>query len=189
MRMPRRPPVYSGRRMRLLDRRAQPGRAAVAILLALASCASVTRTSRLESEAGGNWITESIGAEIVVESTGGVKTTGRLLGAKAEVVHLQVTGLAPVAIPVAPGANLRETRRGTGAWHGALIGAGLGVAMGVLLTQSLGSPNPDSAGGVEHPPGAVVIPVSTLAAAALGALLGFAAGAERRLELRATSTP
>ena len=166
-----------------------PGRAVTAILLTLASCASVTRTSRLESEAGGNWITESMGAEIVVESTGGVKTTGRLLGAKADVVHLQETGLAPVAIPVAPGANLRETRRGTGAWQGALIGAGLGVAVGLILTQSLGSPNPDSAGGVEHPPVVVVIPLSTLAGTVLGALVGFAAGAERRLELRAASTP
>jgi hypothetical protein len=147
----------------------------------------VTRTSKLESEAGGNWITESMGAEIAVESTGGVKTTGRLLGADAEVVHLQETGLAPVAIPVAPGANLRETRRGTGAWQGALVGAALGVAMGLLLTQSLGSPNPDSAGGVEHPPAVVVIPLSTLAGTGLGALLGFAAGAERRLELRAAS--
>jgi hypothetical protein len=143
----------------------------------------------LESEAGGDWITESMGAEIVVESTGGVRTTGRLVGAKAEVVHLQGTGLAPVALPVAPGANLRETRRGTGAWQGALVGAGIGVAMGLLLTQSLGSPNPDSAGGVEHPPGAVVTPLSTLAGTVLGALFGFAAGAERRLELRAESTP
>jgi hypothetical protein len=149
----------------------------------------VTRTSRLESEAGGNWIIESMGAEIVVESTGGVKTTGRLLGAKAEVVHLQEKNLAPVAIPVAPGANLRETRRGTGAGQGALIGAGLGAALGLLLATSLGSPNPDSAGGVERPPAAVVIPVSLLASTALGALLGFAAGAERRLELRAASTP
>jgi hypothetical protein len=149
----------------------------------------VTRASRLESEAGGNWITEGMGAEIVVESTGGAKTTGRLLGAKEEVVHLQETGQAPVAIPVAPGANLRETRRGTGAWQGALIGAGLGIALGLVLTESLGSPNPDSAGGVEHPPGAVVIPLSMLAGTALGALLGVAAGAERRLELRAASTP
>ena len=175
--------------MRPLDRRGQPGRAVAAILLALASCASVTRTSRLESEAGGNWITEGMGAEMVVESTGGVKTTGRLVGAKAEVVYLQETGQAPVTIPVAPGANLRETRRGTGAWQGALVGAGLGVAMGLLLTQSLGSPNPDWAGGVERPPEAVVIPLSTLVGTALGALLGFAAGAERRLELRAASTP
>lgn len=176
--------------MRLLDRRVQPGGAiTAAIVLVLASCASVTRTSRLESEAGGNWITESMGTEVVVESTGGVKTTGRLLGAKAEVVHLQETGLAPVGIPVAPGANLRETRRGRGAGQGALIGAGLGVALGLVLTESLGSPNPDSAGGVEHPPGVVVIPLSMLAGAALGALFGLAAGAERRLELRAASTP
>jgi len=148
----------------------------------------VTRTSRLESEAGGDWIRESMGAEIVVESTAGVKTTGTLVGAKAEVVYLQATGLDPVAIPVAPGANLRERRRGSGAWQGALVGAGLGVAIGLLLSQS-GSPNPDSAGGVEHPPAAVVIPLSTLAGAVLGALLGFAVGAERRLELSAASTP
>ena len=178
-----------GDEMRSLDRRVQPGGAVIASLLALASCSSVTRASRLESEAGGNWIAESMGAEIVVESTGGVKTTGRLVGAKAEVVHLQPTDLAPVAIPVAPGANLRERSRGTGAWQGALIGAGLGVALGLVLTQSLGSSNPDSAGGVEHPPGAVVIPLSTLAGAAFGALLGVAAGAERKLELRAASTP
>ena len=174
--------------MRSLDRRVQPARAVIATVLALASCASVTRTSKLESEAGGNWIIESMGEEIVVESTSGVKTTGRLIGAKAEVVHLQETGLAPVAIPVAPGANLRERRRGTGAWQGALVGAGVGVVMGLLFTQS-GSPNPDSAGGVEHPPVLLVVPVSMLAGAALGALLGFAAGAERKLELRAESTP
>jgi hypothetical protein len=181
--------------MRPLDRLVQPGRAVTAVLLVLlvfllpASCASVTSASRLESEAGGNWITESVGAEIVVEPTGGVRTTGRLLGAKAEVVHLQEKGLAPVAIPVAPGANLRETRRGTGAWQGALAGAGLGVALGLVLAQSLGSPNPDSAGGVERPPAVVVIPVSALAGSALGALFGVAAGAERRLELRAAPTP
>src|SRR6266480_3844832 len=133
----------------------------IAIFLLLASCASVTRTSKLESESGGNWITESIGADIVVESTGGAKTSGRLLGAKAEVVHLQGMDPDPVAISVAPGANLRETRRGTGAWQGALVGAGVGVLPGLVLTTS-GSPNPDSAGGVEHPPGVVVIPLSTL---------------------------
>jgi len=94
--------------MRLLDRRVQPGRAVTAILLVLVSCASVTRTSRLESDAGGNWITESMGADIVVESTGGVKTTGRLLGAKAE------------------------------------------VALGLVLTQSLGSPNPENSNYVRH---------------------------------------
>jgi hypothetical protein len=149
----------------------------------------VTRTSRLESEAGGNWITESMGAEIVVESTGGVKASGRLLGAKAEVVHLQQADLSPITIPVAPGANLRETRRGKGSGQGALAGAGLGLVVGAILTASLGSPNPDSAGGVEHPPGAVVIPVSMLACSAIGALLGLAVGAERRLELRAASTP
>jgi len=175
--------------MRPFDRTVQPGRAVTATLLVLASCASVTRASRLESEAGGNWITESMGAEIVVESTGGVKTTGHLVGADAEVVHLQEKSLAPVAIPVAPGANLRETRRGRGAAQGALIGAGLGIVVGVLLTEALGSPNPDSAGGVEHPPGLVVIPLSMLACTALGALLGVAVGAERRLELRAASTP
>jgi hypothetical protein len=178
--------------MRALDRRAQPGRGVTAVwlvlALVLASCASVTRTSRLESEAGGSWINDSTGAEIVVESTGGVKT-GRLLGAKAEVVHLQERNLAPIAIPVAPGANLHETRRGRGAGQGALIGAGLGVVAGLVLTESLGRPNPDSAGGVEHPPGVVVIPLSMLACAALGALFGFAKGAERKLELRAASTP
>lgn len=121
--MSRRFRIYSGRRMRPLDRGVQPGRAVTAVLLVLASCASVTRTSRLESEAGGNWITESMGAEIVVESTGGVRTTGRLLGAKAEVVHLQEKSLAPVTIPVAPGANLRETKRGRGAGQGALATA------------------------------------------------------------------
>jgi hypothetical protein len=175
--------------MRLFDRRVGPGRGVIAIFLVLASCASVTRTSSLDSESAGNWITQSMGAEIVVESTAGVKTPGRLLRAMDGVVHLQGTDQAPVAIPVAPGSNLRETRRGTGAWQGALIGAGVGVLLGLVLTTSLGSPNPDSAGGVEHPPGVVVIPVSMLASSALGALLGFAAGAERRLELRAASTP
>jgi hypothetical protein len=35
----------------------------------------------------------------------------------------------------------------------------------------------------------VVIPLSTLAGTALGALFGFAVGAERKLELRAASAP
>jgi hypothetical protein len=35
-----------------------------------------------------------------------------------------------------------------GAWQGALVGAGLCVVLGLVLSESLGSPNPDSAGGV-----------------------------------------
>jgi hypothetical protein len=156
-----------------------------AISVAAASCVSVTRTSGLDAEPGRAWIKQSAGTKIVVESAGGAETSGRLVDTTANVVRLQGTDLAPVAIPLAPGANLRERRRGTGALLGALAGTAVGVVLGVVLTDNLGTPNPDSAGGVEHPP--LLVPLGALAGIVVGAVVGFAVGAERRLELRSAS--
>ena len=147
----------------------------------------MTRTNSLQSGPGRDWIKQSAGAKIVVESTGGMETSGLLVDATADAVHLQGTDLAPIAIPIAPGANLRDRRRGTGALLGALAGLGIGVVLGAVLTDTLGTPNPDSAGGVEHPP--LVLPLSALAGVVIGTVAGYAAGAERRLELRSESPP
>jgi hypothetical protein len=156
-----------------------------AISVATASCVSVTRTSGLDTEPGRAWIKQSAGTKIVVESAGGAETSGRLVDTTANVVRLQGTDLAPVAIPLAPGANLRERRRGTGALLGALAGTGVGLVLGVVLTDNLGTPNPDSAGGVEHPP--LLLPLGALAGIVVGAVVGFAVGADRRLELRSAA--
>jgi hypothetical protein len=172
--------------------RGYPRRGVIAILMVvwapLGSCA-VTRTNSLQSQPGQDWIRQNAGSIVVVESPGGAKISGRLVGATAEVVHLQGADLTPVAIAAATGANLSHQRRGAGAVTGAFVGAGVGVVLGAVLTASLGSPNPDSAGGVEHPPAAVMIPLGALVGSVVGVITGFAVGAERRLELRADSPP
>lgn len=175
------------RRERRFERRVQVGCAA--IVLVAASCASVTPATSLQSEPGRSWIDETTGKPIVVASTGGVATSGRLLGSDGEVVQLQGTDGTRIAIPVAPGTNLREVQRGQGALVGGLAGAGIGSLVGAILAASLGSPNPDSAGGVEHPPAIVVIPLSALVGGVVGALLGLAAGAERRLVIDSAPPP
>jgi len=126
-----------------------------------------------------------VGTKIVVESAPGVTTSGRLVDAAAGVVRFQGDDPNPIAIPVRPGARLREPRRGWGALLGTLAGMVTGGVLGIILTEQLGTPNPDSAGGVEHPP--VVLPVSLLAGIVLGSVTGYFLGLERRLEFDATS--
>jgi hypothetical protein len=170
------PSAHGWLRMRLL---------LATLSVAVASCVSVTRTSGLDTEPGRAWSRQSAGTKIVVESADGAETSGRLVDTRANVVRLQGSDLAPVAIPLDAGANLRERRRGTGALLGALAGTAVGVVLGVVLTDNLGTPNPDSAGGVEHPP--LLLPLGALAGIVVGAVVGFAVGAERRLELRSVS--
>jgi hypothetical protein len=105
----------------------------VGIATVLASCAFVTRTSSLESDPGRSWIRESAGSSIVVQSAGGAETSGTLVDAAAGVVRLQATDSTPIEIATAPGTNLRERRRGTGALLGVLAGVLIGGITGFAV--------------------------------------------------------
>jgi hypothetical protein len=173
--------------MRRIVRYGPRAYAVVAVAAVLASCASVTRTSSLDSEPGRTWIQQSAGQTLVVELVGGAAISGTLVDAGARTLRLQATDPAPIEIETAPGMNLRERRRGTGAGLGVVAGIGVGAVVGVILTEALATPNQDSAGGVERP--TFLVPLGALAGILIGGITGYALGAERRLELRADGSP
>lgn len=156
--------------------------AVVALALMLGGCVTVTRTPNLETEAARAWVNEAAEQRIQIDAPGDVPMTGKLGAITAQTVQLWGDDGGAIAIPVKTGTTLRERRRGRGALLGGLAGTGIGLVIGALVYQS-SSPNPDSAGGQEHPP-PVVIPLGVLAGAVIGAILGFVVGAENSLEVR-----
>jgi len=157
----------------------------ISLTLVVGGCATVTHTQTLDTEAGRAWLNEAADHRITVDSPGDVTVTGRIAAATAGTVHLRGEDGGTIQISVRNGATLRERKRGTGAILGALAGIGCGVVTGALLTEALSTPNPDSAGGREHPP--LLIPLGALAGALVGAIIGAVVGSERRLEVHANT--
>ena len=160
----------------------------VALTLMIGGCVTVTRTPTLESDAARAWLREAADQRIEIDAPrGGVPVTGRIAGITARAVELRGDDGGAIAIPVEVGTTLQRRKRGEGALLGALAGTGIGLVTGALLYQSLSTPNPDSAGGREHPP--FMIPLGLLAGAVVGAIIGAAVGTESRLEVGPNSGP
>jgi hypothetical protein len=157
--------------------------AVVALALVIGGCVTVTRTQNLETEAARAWVSEAGDQRIQVDAPGDVPVTGRIAAITAQTVTLRGADGGAIAIPVKAGTTLRERKRVRGGLLGSLAGTAIGLVTGALVYETLSSPNPDSAGGREHPP-AVVIPLGLLAGAAIGMIIGVAVGTERSLEVR-----
>ena len=161
----------------------------VVILLALmlGSCATVTRTETLESAAARDWLSETANQTVDVGAPGDMAARGRVIAATAGAVHLQDADGRTLTIPVRDGTTLRQQKRVAATLLGAAAGIVVGLGTGSVLSDALGSPNPDSAGGKEHP--VFLVPVGILAGALVGAITGAVVGFERRLEISRSGTP
>ena len=157
--------------------------AVVALAFVTGGCVTVTRAQNLETDAARAWVSEAADQRITVDAPGDVPMTGRIAAISGQTVTLRGDDGGAFAIPVKAGTTLRERNRVRGALLGGIVGTAIGLVIGALVYETLSSPNPDSAGGREHPP-AVVIPLGLLAGAAIGMIIGVAVGTERSLEVR-----
>ena len=159
----------------------------IPLALMLGSCATVTRTETLESAASRNWLSETANQTVDVSSPGEMAARGRIVAATAGAVHLQGVDGRTLTIPVRDGTTLREQKRVGATLLGAAAGIIVGLGTGFVLSDSLGNPNPDSAGGKEHP--VFLVPLGILAGALVGAITGAVVGMERRLEISRSAAP
>jgi hypothetical protein len=134
----------------------------------------------LQTEAARTWLSQTGDSRIRVDSADGGEASGRIVGTNAQTVRLQGADGRMIDVPVRDGTRLRDKNSVSGGMLGALGGGGLGLVAGLVLNNNLGTPNPDSAGGIERPP--LVIPISFIA----GLLVGAIVGTERRLEVHPT---
>jgi hypothetical protein len=153
----------------------------VPLALVLGSCATVTRTETLESAAARDWLSETANQTVDVGAPGDVAARGRVIAATAGAVHLEGGDGRTLTIPVRDGTTLRQQKRVAATLLGAATGIIVGLGTGFALSDALGSPNPDSAGGKEHP--VFLVPVGMLAGIVVGAITGAVVGMERRLEI------
>jgi len=151
------------------------------LTVVIGGCATVTRTPTLETDAARAWLGEAGDKRIEVAAPGDVPVTGRIAAITARTVQLRGDDGGAIAIPVKAGTTLQRRQRGQGALLGVLAGAAIGLVTGAVLDETLATPNPDSAGGREHPP--LIIPLGALAGAVVGAIIGAAVGTENRLEV------
>ncbi len=153
--------------------------AVISLAFVVGACATVTRTQTLETEAARTWLRETADQRVSIDAPGDVAATGHIVAATARAVHLQGADGSTIEIPVRDGTTLHEQKRGRAVVLGTLAGICIGLTTGLILYDRLGSPNPDSAGGVEHPP--LVVPLGLLAGALVGAVVGAVVGSENRL--------
>ena len=159
----------------------------IPLALMLGSCATVTRTETLESAAARDWLSETANQTVDVGAPGDIAARGHVVAAAAGAVHLRDADGRMLTIPVRDGTTLREQKRVAATLLGAAAGIVVGLGTGFVLSDALGSPNPDSAGGKEHP--VFLVPVGILAGALVGAITGAVVGFERRLEISGSGAP